>query len=93
MNSAVKHLDYRAPIVLKKVSDKADKILQRRISQVINESGAEIERIGPKILRGAIEDLYKAPFRLVGRKLAQLKRKLKVKVVKYYSKMEKAKRK
>ena len=93
MNSAVKHLDYRAPIVLKKVSDKADKILQRRISQVINESGAEIERIGPKILRGAIEDLYKAPFRLVGRKLAQLKRKLKAKVVKYYSKMEKAKRK
>ena len=70
VNSAVKHLDYRAPIVLKKVSDKADKILQRRISHVIKKSDAEIERIGPKILRGAIEDLYKTPFRLVGRKLA-----------------------
>ena len=82
VNSAVKHLDYRAPIVLKKVSGKADEILQHRISQLIKERGAEIERIGPKILRGAIEDLYKTPFRLVGRKLAQLKKKLKAKVVK-----------
>ena len=48
VNSAVKHLDYRAPIVLKKVSGKADEILQRRISQLIKESGAEIERIGPR---------------------------------------------
>ena len=73
VNSTVKHLDYRTPIVLKKVSGKADEILQHRISQLIKESGAEIERTGPKILRGAIEDLYKTPFRLVGRKLAQLK--------------------
>ena len=48
VNSAVKHLDYRAPIVLKKVSGKADEILQRRISQLIKESSAEIERIGPR---------------------------------------------
>ena len=59
VNSAVKHLDYRAPIVLKKVSGKADEILQHRISQLIKESGAKMERTGPKILRGAIEDLYK----------------------------------
>ena len=41
VNSAVKHLDYRAPVVLKKVSGKADEILQRRISQIIKEGGAE----------------------------------------------------
>ena len=75
------------------MSGKADEILQRRISQLIKESGAEIERIGPKILRGAIEDLYKTSFGLVGRKLTQLKRKLKTKAVKYRSKIEKAKRK
>ena len=91
MNSAVKHLDYRAPIIFKKVSGKADEILQHRISQIIKEGGTEIERIGPRILRGAIEDLYKTLFRLVGRKLAQLKRKLKAKAAKYRSKIEKSK--
>ena len=81
VNSAVKDLHYRAPIILKKVPGEADKVLQWRISQIIKEGGAEIERVGPKILRGAIEDLYKMPFHLLGnfgrRKLAQLKRKLK----------------
>ena len=81
VNSSVKHLDHRAPIVLKKVSGDADKILQRRIRQVIKERGAELERVGPKIIRGAIEDLYKTPFHLLGkfskRKLAQLRRGLK----------------
>ena len=28
--------------------------------------GAEIERIAPKIIKGAIEDVYKTPFRLLG---------------------------
>ena len=61
VNNAVKHLDHRAPIA------EADKVLQRRISQVIKEGGAELERIGPKIIRGAIEDLYKTPFCLLGK--------------------------
>ena len=93
MNSAVKYLDCRAPIVLKTVSGKADEILQRRISQIAKEGGAEIERIGPEILSAAIEHLYKTPFRLVERKLAQLKRNLKAKAAKYRSKIEKSKRK
>ena len=66
VNSTVKHLDYRASIILKKVSGEADKVLQRRISQIIKEGGAEIERVGPKILRGAIEDVYKTPFCILG---------------------------
>ena len=81
VNRTVKHLDYRAPIILKKVSGKTDKVLQRRISQIIKEGGAEIERVGPKILRGAAEDLYNTHFHLLGnfgrRKLAQLRRRLK----------------
>lgn len=40
-----------------------------------------MERIGPRIIRGAIEDIYKTPFRLLrnigSQKLAQVKRKLK----------------
>ena len=35
VNSAVKHLDYRGPIILKKVPGKADQILKHRISQII----------------------------------------------------------
>ena len=81
VNNTVKHLDLRAPIVLKEVSGEADKVLQQRISQNIKECGAELERIGPKIIRGEIEHLYKTPFRLLGkfdkRKLAQLRRGLK----------------
>ena len=29
--------------------------------------GAEIKRVLPKILRGAIEDVYQTPFRLLGK--------------------------
>ena len=37
-----------------------------RINQIITEGGKEIERVLPKILRGAIEDVYQTPFRLLG---------------------------
>lgn len=43
-----------------------DKIAQNRINQVIKSGGAEVERILPKIIRGAMEDVYKTPFRLLG---------------------------
>ena len=38
---------------------------QQRIDQVIRSDGAEIERVAPKIIRSAIEDVYKTPFRLL----------------------------
>ena len=34
---------------------------------MIKSGGTEIERVLPKILRGAIEDVYKTPFRLIGK--------------------------
>ena len=37
-----------------------------RINQIITEGGKEIECVLPKILRGAIEDVYQTQFRLLG---------------------------
>ena len=37
-----------------------------RINQITTEGGKEMERVLPKILRGAVEDIYQTPFRLLG---------------------------
>ena len=54
------------PGIIKEATGEADKILQSKINQVIKSDGAEVERVLPKIIRGAIEDVYKTPFRLLG---------------------------
>ena len=43
-----------------------NKIAQDRIDQIVRWGGAETERIAPKIIKGAIEEVYKTPFRLLG---------------------------
>ena len=43
--------------------------------------GAGIERVLPKILRGAIEDVYKTPFRLLGNFGKQQFNKIKRKIL------------
>ena len=57
-----------------------EKIAQQRIDQVICSGGAEIERVAPKIIKGAIEEVYKTPFRLLGnlgkKQFQKIKRKL-----------------
>ena len=57
-----------------------NKIAQQRIDQVVRSGGAEIERVAPKIIRGAIEEVYKTPFRLLGnlgkKQFQKIKRKL-----------------
>ena len=55
-----------APGIINKATSDIKKIAQQRIDQAIRTGGAEIERIAPKIIRGAIEDVYKTPFRLLG---------------------------
>ena len=55
-----------APEVIKKATNDIDKIMQARINQLIKSGGTEIEGVLPKILGGAIEDVYKTPFRLLG---------------------------
>lgn len=41
-------------------------MVKNRLNQAISTRGAQIERVLLKILRGAIEDVYKTPFRLLG---------------------------
>lgn len=55
-----------APGVIKAATDDINKIAEQRINQVISQGGKELEGILPKILCGAIEDVYQTPFRLFG---------------------------
>ena len=55
-----------APSIINKATSDINKIAQKRIDQAIRTGGAEVERIAPKIIRGAIEEVYKTPFRLLG---------------------------
>ena len=51
-----------------------------RIDQVLKSGGAEVEQIAPKIICGAIEEVYKTPFRLLGnlgkKRFQKIKRKI-----------------
>ena len=80
VNQAMKGLDTLAPKMIGQASKEIDKITEARISQVIDNGGQQIQKIAPQIIRGAIEDVYKTPFRMLGKlgkqKLSQLKRKL-----------------
>ena len=76
----MKRLDTLAPNLINQVSKEIDKIAEARIRQAINSSGQQIQKIAPQIIRGAIEDIYKIPLRLLGKlgkqRFSQLKRKL-----------------
>ena len=52
--------------MIKGASNQIDKIAKQRINQIISEGGKEVERVLPKTLRGATEDVYQTPFRLLG---------------------------
>ena len=70
-----------APKIINQATGEINKIAQQRIDQIIIRSGgAEIERVVPKIIKGAIEEVYKTPFRLLGNfgkeQFQKIKRKL-----------------
>ena len=69
-----------APKLINQATGETNKIAQQRIDQVIRSGGAEIERVAPKIIKGAIEEVYKTPFRLLGnlgkKQFQKIKRKL-----------------
>ena len=54
-----------APRVIKAATNDINNIANERINQIILQGGKEVERVLPKILRGAIEDVYQTPFRLL----------------------------
>ena len=68
------------PGVIKDASNEINNIAKDRINQTITQGGKEVERVLPKILRGAIEDVYQTPFRMPGnfgkQQLNKLKRKI-----------------
>ena len=68
--------------MIQNLSAELNKILEQRIRQIITQGGAELRQIGPKLLRGAIEDAYQTPFHYLGnfdkKKLAEAKQKLKI---------------
>ena len=66
--------------MISQATSEINKIAQQRIDQVVRSGGAEIEQVAQKIIRGAIEEVYKTPFRLLGnlgkKQFQKIKRKL-----------------
>ena len=69
-----------APGIFNKATSDINKIAEQRIDQAVKTGGAEIKRVAPKVIRGAIEEVYKAPFGLLGnlgeKQFQKIKRKL-----------------
>ena len=78
--TALKGLYNLTPKLISQTSREIDKIAESRIKQAINSGGHQIQKIAAQIIRGAIEDVHKTPFRLLGnigkQKSNQLKRKV-----------------
>ena len=62
----VNHADEVAPGIIKGTTDNINKIAEQIVNQLIPQGGKKIDSIFPKVLRGAIEDVYQTPFRLLG---------------------------
>ena len=77
LNQTFNRVDELAPELVRTTTCELDMVAARRINQIAHRSGETIQRIAPGIIRGAIEELYKTPFRLLGqfgrRKYKQLK--------------------
>ena len=73
-----------APGIINKATSDINKIAQQRINQAIRTGGAKIECVAPKIIRGAIEEVYKTPFRLLGNLGKQQFQKIKRELFKQY---------
>ena len=71
-----------APSIINKATSDINKIAQERIDQAIKSGGAEVETIAPKIIRGATEQVYKTPFRLLGNLGRKQFQKIKQKIFK-----------
>ena len=65
---------------IKGATNDINNMAKQRIDLIIPQGGNKIERVLPKILRRAIEDVYETPFRLLGnfgkQQLNKLKRKI-----------------
>ena len=71
-----------APKIVNQASGEINKIAQQRIDQIIGSGSAEIDCVAPKIIKGATEDVYKTPFRLLGNFEKEQFQKIKIKLFK-----------
>ena len=53
----MKGLDVIAPTIIKQAAFQIDQIVQRRMQQIINQGGQQVEKTAPKIIKGAIEEV------------------------------------
>ena len=67
--------------MIKAGTNAINEIVKDRINQIKSQGGKEVERVLPKILRGAIEDIYQTPFRLLGNSEKQQLNKIKRKIL------------
>ena len=71
-----------APKIINQATGEINKIAQQRIDQIIRSGGAEIDCVAPKIIKVAIEEVYKTPFRLLGNFGKEQFQKIKIKLFK-----------
>ena len=66
--------------MIKNAGNKINNIAKERINQIITQGEKEVDRVLPKILRSAIEDVYQTQFRMLGnfgkQQLNKLKRNI-----------------
>ena len=60
-------LDALAPKIIKQATGQVNQIAQRHIQQIKNQGRQQVEKIAPKIMKGAITEVYKTLIILLGR--------------------------
>ena len=73
-----------APGLIKNASSEINNLAQQRINQIIRWGGQETERVLPKIIRGANEDVYQTPFTMLGKFEKQQLQKIKLEILNLY---------
>ena len=81
----INHAAKNATGVMKAATIDMNNIAKQRINQIILQGRKEVEHLLPKILRGAIEDVYETPFGLLGNFGKQELNKLKKKILNSYT--------
>ena len=67
VNTAMKNLNAMKPKIIKHTTNQVDQIAQRCIQQIISQGGQQVEKIAPKIIKRAIEEVHKTLLRLLGK--------------------------
>ena len=87
INQTMNRVDEPASELVRTAGRELDIIAARRINLIAHRSGETIQRIAPGIIRGAIEELYKTPFRLLGAFGCKKYNQMKQRVVRRLKKM------